>query len=91
MPQFGNTVEPQSGGKKFAPNAVDGVNLVHSWNKVGTDLSPAAAAAADAQPLLARCSPPQMIDSGQSADEYVNGLHRYMCAAPPLLHLYVVC
>jgi len=22
------------GGKKFAPNAPDGVNLVHSWNKV---------------------------------------------------------
>ena len=38
-------------GKKFAPNAPDGVNLVHSWNK--------------------------LID-GQSADEYVNGLHRYM-------------
>jgi hypothetical protein len=37
--------------KKFAPNAPDGVNLVHSWNK--------------------------LID-GQSADEYVNGLHRYM-------------
>ena len=40
------------GAKKYAPNAPDGVNLVHSWNK--------------------------MIDSGQSADEYVNGLHRYM-------------
>ena len=40
------------GGKKFAPNAPDGVNLVHSWNK--------------------------MVDSGQSADEYVNGRHRYI-------------
>ena len=40
------------GQQGFAPNSVDGINMVHSWNK--------------------------MVDSGQSADEYVNGLHRYI-------------
>jgi hypothetical protein len=31
-------------GKKFAPNSVDGVNLIHSWNKVGLDAVTAIAA-----------------------------------------------
>ena len=34
------------------PNAVDGINMVHSWNKLARD--------------------------GQSSDEYVNGMYRYV-------------
>ena len=40
------------GRSGFAPNAVDGLVMVHSWNK--------------------------LIEGGQAADEYVNGIHRYI-------------
>ena len=40
------------GNSGFAPNAVDGLVMVHSWNK--------------------------LMEGGQAADEYVNGIHRYI-------------
>ena len=64
------------GGKKFAPNAPDGVNLVHSWNKVR--LTRRKMRRVDHTCSRRVLSLLQMVDSGQSADEYVNGRHRYI-------------